>query len=134
VVSLMFGMNDCTGGSAGRDLFRSNYRALVDKVIAAGAIPLVNTPNTIYLKNASGREDLPAYADIIRQVADERGLALVDHWKDWQAKKPNQEDLLPWLEDKSIHPGVLGHREFAHEIFRQLDIFDPKSPTCRLEV
>jgi lysophospholipase L1-like esterase len=134
VVSLMYGMNDCSAGPAGRDGFRANLNALVDKIIAAGAAPLLNTPNTIYVKNAGGRADLEAYAEIARTVAADRKLALVDHWTHWQKQKPDQEALLPWLEDQSIHPGVFGHREFAKLVFRELGIFDPASPTCRLEV
>jgi lysophospholipase L1-like esterase len=134
VVSLMYGMNDCSAGAAGRDGFRANLNLLVDKIAAAGAVPLLNTPNTIYLKSASGRADLEAYAEIVRTVAVERKLALADHWSHWQNQKPDQEALLPWLEDKSIHPGVFGHRELAKLIFRELAIFDAASPTCRLEV
>jgi lysophospholipase L1-like esterase len=133
-VSLMFGMNDCSDGLAGRDTFRSNLKTLIEKITAAGAIPLLNTPNTVYVKNAGGRGDLPAYAEIVRDVATQEKLALVDHWEHWQKSKPDQESLLPWLEDKSIHPGVFGHREFAKLIFRALGIFDPASPTCKLEV
>jgi acyl-CoA thioesterase I len=134
VVSLMFGMNDCTAGADGRDKFREGLAALVERIRSAGAIPLLNTPNTVYIANSARREDLPAYAQIVREYAETNKLALVDHWKHWEAAKPNQEDLLPWIEDKSIHPGVYGHREFAKEIFRVLGIFDPASPTCALEV
>lgn len=132
VVSLMFGMNDCTAGEAGREKFRKLVQALVDKIMEAGAIPLLNTPNTIL--GSGGRGDLPAYAEIVREVATNGNIALVDHWQNWQTKRPKPEDVLPWLEDKTIHPGVLGHREFAHEVFRTLGIFDPASPTCKLEV
>ncbi len=134
VVSLMFGMNDCGSGPDGRETFRANLHALLDRVQAARALPLLNTPNTVYEKNSRGREDLPAYAEIIRQVAAERGVALVDHYAQWSQAKPDQESLLPWLQDQSIHPGVFGHRMFARSIFRELCIYDEKSPTCALEV
>lgn len=134
VVSLMFGMNDCGAGPDGRDKFREDLGTLVTRIRAAGAIPLLNTPNTIYLANAQSRSDLPAYADIVREYAVANDIALVDHWKHWQEARPNQEDLLPWIEDRSIHPGVYGHREFAKEIFRVLGIYDEQSPTCMLEV
>ena len=134
VVSLMFGMNDCSDGPAGREKFRSNLKSLIEKITCAAAIPLVNTPNTVYVKNAGGRGDLSAYAEIVRDLAQQGQIALVDHWNHWQQAKPDQEELLPWLEDKSIHPGVYGHREFAKLIFRELGIFDPASPTCKLDV
>src|SRR5262245_6558094 len=134
VVSVMFGMNDCSLGMAGRERFRKNLAEMARKVQNAGAIVLLNTPNTVYVKAAAGRGDLPAYAEIVRDLAAKEKLALVDHWQHWQKTKPDQEKLLAWLEDRSIHPNVYGHRAFANLIFRELGIFDPKSPTCRLEV
>jgi lysophospholipase L1-like esterase len=134
VVSIMIGMNDCTAGPEGREPFRRNLTSIVERVQSAGAIPLLNTPNTVYVKNSIGRGDLPAYAVIVREVAVATKAGLVDHWTHWKDTKPDQEALLSWIEDKSIHPGVYGHREFARLIFRDLGIFDPKSPTCQLEV
>jgi len=134
VVSLMFGMNDCGKGRDNREAFRTGLVALVERVQAGGAIPILNTPNTVYVAKSAGREDLPAYADIVREYALANNLILVDHWKHWEAAKPDQETLLPWIEDQSIHPGVYGHREFAKEIFRVLGIYDDASPTCKLEV
>ena len=72
-------------------------------------------------------------AQVIRDVALASKAALLDHFADWEAAKPDQEALLPWLNDQSIHPGYLGHREIAKLIFRELDIFDEESATCRLE-
>lgn len=134
VVSVMLGMNDCTAGPPGRETFRANLTTIANRILEAGAIPLLHSPNTIYVKNAGGRSDLPAYAEIVRETAATGKYALVDHWSHWQKTKPDQEALLPWLEDKSIHPGVFGHREMAKLMFRELGIFEEKSPTCQLEV
>jgi len=134
VVSIMIGMNDCTLGEVGRELFRKSLTGIVNKVKTAGAIPILNTPNPIYLKNADTRGDLAAYAQIIRDVALGTKAALVDHYAHWEAVKPDQESLVKWLEDKSIHPGALGHRELAKQIFNDLGIYDEKSPTCQLPV
>jgi lysophospholipase L1-like esterase len=134
VVSIMIGMNDCTLGEVGRDLFRKNLTAIITKVKNTGAIPILNTPNTIYLKNAETRGDLAAYAQIARDVALGTKAVLVDHYAHWETAKPDQEALLKWLEDQSIHPGVFGHREFARLIFTDLGIYDEKSPTCQLPV
>lgn len=134
VVSLMFGMNDCGSGEANRANFRTKYTEIVKRIQDAGAIPVLNTPNTVIVVNSSGREDLPAYAQIVREVAADRKAVLVDHWKHWETAKPRQEDLVAWIEDKSIHPGVYGHREFAKLIFQELGISDAKSPTCTLAV
>lgn len=134
VVSIMLGMNDCSAGPAGQDEFRKNLAALVAATRKAGALSLLHTPNTILVENSPGRGDLPAYAQIAREVAAKEGAALVDHWKYWSTSRPNPSDLLPWIEDKSIHPGVLGHRAFAQEMFRALGIYAEDSPTCKLEI
>ena len=95
---------------------------------------MVNTPNTIYLMNAETRGDLAAYAQIVRDVALGTKAILVDHYAHWEQVKADQESLLKWIEDQSIHPNELGHREFAKKIFNDLGIYDEKSPTCQLPV
>lgn len=134
VVSIMYGMNDCTNGQVGRDLFRKNLTAVVNKIKAAGSIPILNTPNTVYLKNAETRVDLPGYAQVIRDVALGTKAVLIDHYAHWEKARPAQESLVKWLEDQSIHPGVFGHRELAKLVFNELGIYDETSPTCKLEV
>ena len=135
VVSLMFGMNDCVGGKPNREIFRTKLTEVTRRVQEAGAIPVLNTPNTVVLANSAPRSDeLEAYAQIVREIAAERQAILVDHYKHWGTAKPRQEDLVAWIEDKSIHPGVYGHREFAKLLFKELGIFDPKSETCNLPV
>ena len=134
VVSVMIGMNDALNGQAGREPFRKRLSQLVLQIQNSGAVALLNTPNTIYVKKAPERADVSAYAAMVREVAAATSAPLVDHYEAWQRAKPNQEDLLPWLADERIHPGVYGHRALAHEIFRRLDMFDSDSPTCKLEV
>jgi lysophospholipase L1-like esterase len=129
VVSVMEGMNDCSRGPANRDKFRANLVAIIEKVRGAGGIPLLNTTNTIL----GGRGDLSAYNDVIRKVATDQKTVLVDHFAWWQKERPTPEKLNAWIEDRTLHPNVYGHRAFAHRIFRELGIFDQNSPTCRLE-
>ena len=134
VVSIMLGIADCRQGPVARELFRKDLTTLVTRVMAAGAIPLLNTPNTVYVKNATLQADLPAYAQIVRDVAKATKAGLIDHYAHWETAKPDQEALLKWLDDQNIHPGFAGHREIAKVIFQELGIFDADSPTCKLEV
>jgi lysophospholipase L1-like esterase len=130
VVSVMMGMNDCSDGPAGRDKFRSQLIQIVERISALpGATPLLHTMNTITPLD-QGRKDLPAYVEIIREVAAARHLALVDHYAVW-GKNPT---FPYWLGDATIHPNEYGHRAMANQIFRDLAIFDAASPTCRLLV
>ncbi len=73
VVSIMLGTNDCTLGPVGHALFRKNLTALVNKVMGAGAIVILNTPSTVYLKNVATGVHLAAYgAQIVRDVLGPR--------------------------------------------------------------
>ena len=102
--------------------------------VEAESIPVLQTPNTVFEPNARRWHDLPAYVEIIREVARETTSALVDHWQHWQAKKPDPTRLLEWLQDQSIHPNVYGHREMARHLCGTFGIYDPASLTCRLAV
>jgi acyl-CoA thioesterase I len=136
VVFIMIGTNDAAKGEKGRENFKKYLLAFIDSVRNIGAIPVVQTMNTIYPfhKSSEARKDLPAYADIIRQVSKEKNTILVDHYKHWTEVKKTNDELLLWINDRSIHPNEFGHREFAKELFKTLGLFNEKSPTCKLWV
>jgi lysophospholipase L1-like esterase len=127
VVSLMIGMNDCARGPQMRDQFEANLRELVHRIRAAGAVPILHTTNPIDTNRETKRNDLPAYDEIIAKVAKAEHVVLVDHWSHWR-REPSW--LQEWLNDP-IHPNARGHREFARLMFRALEIYDEKSPTCQ---
>ena len=78
VVSIMMGMNDTTAGPEGCEAFRAVYIKLVDRLRAeSDALIPIHTPNPI-TATATRRSDLPAYAQIVREVAEDRGVALCD--------------------------------------------------------
>lgn len=132
-VSVMMGMNDATAGPGGREKFRAAYNTLIDRLRKESkALILLHTPNPITAA-ATSRQDLPAYAAIIREVAAKRGVALVDQetmWREYLAanKKSNLNYL---LNDGTIHPNSYGHILFAQNLFKVLGIGDPTSNTGR---
>ncbi len=134
VLSVMMGMNDCTKGADGRELYRSNLGEILEQTRDAGALLLLHTPNTIVPVNAGARrQDLPAYVAIVREFAAQNKIALVDHYRHWEeTRKGPLRDPLYWINDGSIHPNQFGHIAMAQLLFRELGIFDPESPTCRL--
>jgi len=135
VVSIMMGMNDATAGPEGREAFRAAYIELVDRLRdESNALILLHTPNPI-TPAATGRSDLPAYAQIVREVALDREVALCDQEKIWQEHVTNNKsDLNYLLNDGTIHPNGSGHVLFAHNFFKTLGIHDPASNTGRLYV
>ena len=132
VAFILIGMNDCIAGLRGREQFRKNLTAIVERLRENSVLPVLQTPNLIYTPNASSRTDLPAYIQIIREVAVQMETALVDHWNDWCQARPEVGAILTWLQDASIHPNGIGHRVMAHSICRALGVFDPHSLTCSL--
>lgn len=131
----MMGMNDATAGPEGREAFRETCLELVDRLRAeTDALILLHTPNPITAA-ATGRSDLPAYADIIREVVADRGVALCDQdamWREYVASR--KTDLNYLLNDGTIHPNGQGHVLFAHNLCKILGIHDPESNTGRLYV
>jgi lysophospholipase L1-like esterase len=137
VTSLMMGVNDCVAGPSGRDDFRQNLNKLAEAIEEHRSLPLLHTPNLIHYPDAERRKDLPAYVEIIREVAKQRRILVVDHYSHWLEKvnsAKDRDDLLYLLHDGSIHPNQYGHRELANLLFQKLGIYDPASRTCRLFV
>lgn len=132
VAFILIGMNDCIAGVRGRESFRKSLTSIVERLREHQVLPVLQTPNLIYTPNASSRTDLPAYIQIIREVAVQMETALIDHWNDWCQARPEVGAILPWLQDESIHPNGLGHRVMTHSICRALGVFDPHSLTCSL--
>lgn len=133
VTSIMMGMNDCADGGAGREDYRRNLLALVDAVEARASLLLLHTPNPIRPDADAERTDLAHYAEIVREVAAERNVLLVDHYESWMAQEQKRAGALRgWLDGDGIHPNAAGHREFARLCFVRLGIFDPDSLTCKL--
>ncbi|MDQ8734508.1 SGNH/GDSL hydrolase family protein [Paenibacillus sp. LHD-38] len=132
VVFVMIGMNDCTRGQSGCLLFKNNLAQIIHRIREIGAIPVLQTPNPIDIKNDRTRAELAGYVEIIREEALAKNLVLIDHYAYWQSQKPNQGDVRgDWLND-TIHPNQYGHMEMTRKIFTDLGIFYSESPTCQL--
>lgn len=128
VVSLMIGTNDCAKQELPPEVYRKKLGELVMKIRETGAIPVLHTPNIIIADGAPERKRLPEYIPVIREVAAQKGVVLVDNYKHWESQ-PQATVYRNWLNDP-LHPGAEGHREIARLMFKELEIFDPKAPTC----
>ena len=128
----MIGMNDCKVANVSPEEFLSNLRELCRRVSALGsALPILQTTNPILPGMAPEREPrFDHYMDIVRNVASEQNLPLIDHHRAW--KEIENPGLFPcWMSD-AIHPNQFGHIVFAHYILKQFGIFDPATATGRL--
>ncbi|HLU90092.1 MAG TPA: SGNH/GDSL hydrolase family protein [Cyclobacteriaceae bacterium] len=132
IVSLMIGTNDCATGRIPIALYEKNLNLLVDKIRDLDAIPILHTPNLIITSLDPSRAALEKYTGVIRKVASEAGVILVDNYKHWQDTLEGPDGMKVhkvWLNDP-LHPNGHGHSELAREMFRELSIFDPEAPTC----
>lgn len=129
VVSIAFGMNDCTAGESGLPAFERAMRDTVERTRqAARSAIILHTPNPVLPSDTTRAGAIGGYVQTIRAIAS-HGV-LVDHFHLWTGA-----DASParWLSD-AIHPNELGHRLLARALFRTLGIDDPGSGTGRLAV
>lgn len=126
----MVGTNDANEKRAiSTDLFQTQLQEMVRRIRRENAVPVLQTPNTILIEKATGRERIAEYVEAIRRAAAAEGTILVDHWQHWTAQvKSNILELHKWLNDE-LHPNGRGHDEMAKTLFRALGIFDPASFT-----
>ncbi|GAB3912027.1 hypothetical protein GCM10028803_54620 [Larkinella knui] len=128
VVSLMIGTNDCARKELTTAVFEQNLAMIVLKIRELGAIPILHTPSPILIQKAPERKTLPDYIPVIRRVAEDKKVILIDNYSHWQTTTDvdvNRE----WLNDP-LHPGARGHQEIARLMFKVVSIFDPQEPTC----
>jgi lysophospholipase L1-like esterase len=128
VVSFMLGTNDCALEKVNPEQFHSNLKQLITSIRALGAIPIMHTPNTIIASKAKERITIGKYTTLIRQVAQEQRVILVDNYTHW-LQADETEVHRSWLND-ALHPNGTGHKQIAHTFFKAIDIFDPEAPTC----
>jgi lysophospholipase L1-like esterase len=134
-VFLMIGMNDCYWGEpyhVAADEFRANLRELCRRISEFG-VPVLQTTCPILAPLSPEREErFDAYMEIIREVATERSVPLIDHTRFWRESAKTDSNRLQFWMSNAFHPNGWGHQAFADLIFRELGIFDPQSLTCRL--
>jgi lysophospholipase L1-like esterase len=135
VVFIMIGMNDCdVSRNISRSQFEANLQALCGRIGAmADAVPVLQTTCPILPQTSPTREPyFDDYMQTIRDVAQALAVPLIDHTAYWNAAFAEQSMLHHmWMND-GFHPNYHGHRVFAELIFKELDIYDATSQTCKL--
>ncbi|MER7245602.1 GDSL-type esterase/lipase family protein [Kribbella sp. NPDC000426] len=133
IVIAGIGLNDCRQGEAGRDEFRKQYVEVVDRILAAGAHLILQTPNGVLPSSLEARTGaIPGYADDIRALATARGCGLIDHHRVWARAEPTGA-AQAWISE-GCHPNGYGHVVMAHTLLRTLGLFDPRSHVGRLHI
>lgn len=111
LVVMNFGMNDVT--RVPMDAYRQNLQTIIQKSGEAGAAVVLVTPNTVHENQARPNSKLEAVSQIVRDVAAEADLKVVD-WFQFTSEQ-RQNDSLGWQLTMSddIHPNRHGHAQLA---------------------
>lgn len=124
IVTLMIGTNDMATGPGQITVtpaeFTASLREFVTRARAEGAIVVLQTPPSIDIPNAPGRERIVEFSDAVRAVAASEDVILVD-------QHARFTDLgnggVPWgMMNDPFHPNAAGHAALALELANALDI------------
>jgi len=118
LVVVMFGMNDVCNRKP--EQFRANLRTIVGCCREAGAAVVLCTPNSVYPDAGRPMALLGAYAQVVRDVARERGVPLADCFQACEDVRKTDETEWMLLMSETIHPAMLGHKLFAEVIARTI--------------
>lgn len=131
LVVIMFGMNDVT--RVPLETYQQNMREIIMRCRNAGAAVVLCTPNGVSPNAERPEKKLDQYAGVVRSIAKEFSLPMVDFLKDWQALR--SQDPIGWslLMSDAIHPNMNGHKRFAELIAesicgRAVSLDDPVPP------
>ncbi|WP_337000542.1 MULTISPECIES: SGNH/GDSL hydrolase family protein [unclassified Microbacterium] len=124
VVTLMIGTNDASDGGPREVISAADYavslREFVTRVRALGAVPVLQTPPAIDVRNAPERARIAEFAEAVRQVAASEDVILVDQYARFAELGAGG---VPWgLMNDPFHPNTTGHAALALELASVLNI------------
>lgn len=99
VVFLCFGMNDCATDGITPESYAGNLREAVRRIRAAGAIPVLQTPNT-----SNRQRKLRPYLEAARALVRQEEILLIDHNAFWSSHPKEVKKLMA----DGIHPNEYG--------------------------
>jgi lysophospholipase L1-like esterase len=114
ILFLMVGMNDSKENAVGAAEFEANLHALCMKFRKRNIRAILQTSSPVV---PGARPDIeprfPQYMDIVRRVAAERELPLIDQDRFWQDREGG---FVAWSKD-GYHPNANGHIALARHLF-----------------
>lgn len=120
VVFLMLGSADAAAGPTGRTRFREVLNEIVDALAKTKTALILQTPPTARPDRWTDANDLPAYVEIVREVADARDVAGIDHWSLFEDRLAQADAEPDWWSSGGQLPNVRGHVELARQIVEAL--------------
>ncbi len=130
VVFCMPGLQDVATAVAGRESFEGALHDLVATTAEHGCQLVLAAPPLLLAAEKDEFSDLPAYVDILRRVAEQRGLLLVDHWKYWELARETR-DIDEWVDVSCTRLLHEGHRRASQLLLRTLGVLIAAKRTPR---
>ncbi len=138
-VLIMYGTNDAFIDTCYDELditprlpiedYRKNIYKIIKKLISNNIKPVLMTPilmghfgceNLGIYKTKGTNFKLKQYADVIKQIAKENKIILVDNFYNWKKLQKKKVNIDVWLSD-GVHPNREGNKFIAELIFRVLE-------------
>ena len=127
ILFIMIGMNDCADNRKpfiSPEDFNLNLGKIVSFVREFNGITVLQTCNPVLPGAAPEREPyLSKYMDVVRKVAADENLPLVDHFCYW---KKHGDKHYKWMSD-AFHPNQYGQTVMAKYLYKVLNIADDNS-------
>ncbi|MFK3677157.1 SGNH/GDSL hydrolase family protein [Microbacterium sp. NPDC090218] len=132
VVTLMIGTNDASDGGPREVISAADYaaslREFVSRVRALEAVPVLQTPPAIDIRNAPERARIGEFAEAVREVAASEDVILVDQHARFAELGAGD---VPWgMMNDPFHPNATGHAALALELAEALGVL-PEGPRAR---
>lgn len=122
-VFLMIGGNE----TVSPEEFKGNLNLIIDKIQEIGAVPVLQTP-TIEKSN------IEEYVNIIKNVGEERGLAVINHYSYWKSLSINQPHLKTSWINSDYDPNHRGQLEIARKILKDVGLYSSGSAIGRFNI
>lgn len=120
-VFLMLGSHEATSEATGRDRFYDQLHDIVDAFESAEIPLILQTPPTAHPDHLTEDSNLSANVAVLREVAVERHVALIDHWSLFQNRLTNADSAPDWWSAAGLMPNVRGHAELARQLVEALN-------------
>ena len=113
-VFIEFSINDSVERFKGSvQVARANLEQMIERILKANreceVILMTMTPGDKYAKgHRSYRKDIGAHYAMYRDVADRKGLHIIDHYSNWKALQAKDKELFLRYVPDTIHPTAIG--------------------------
>jgi lysophospholipase L1-like esterase/pimeloyl-ACP methyl ester carboxylesterase len=118
IVTISFGLNDLA--RSGETQFRDGLLELVRQIRAAGAEPVLCTPNAVIDTAGRPEQKLQQFCQLIRDVATEQQTAFCDVQQAGLKLRERAPQAWRMTMSDAIHPNLDGHRLLAETVCQRL--------------